>query len=66
MNLHKITFVLLVIGGLDLLLEGFGTGIGHWVSAGVTQVIYVIVGLSALYEIFTHKKNCASCVAKQM
>ncbi len=61
MKLHKVAFVLLAIGGVDLLLEGFGTGISHWVSAGVTQVIYIIIGLAALIEIFGHKKNCRNC-----
>ena len=68
MNLHKVTFVLLVIGGLNWLLEAFGYGIGSWSFIGMTvaKVIYILVGLSALYEIFTHKKNCANCMTKSM
>ena len=68
MNLHKITFVLLVIGGLNWLLAAFGYGIGDWsfVPATLAKIIYILVGLSALYEIFTHKQNCANCVGKTM
>ncbi len=66
MNLHKVTFVLLVIGGLNWLLTAFDYGIGNWLSPSVANVVYIIVGLSALYEVFTHKKNCANCVGKGM
>jgi uncharacterized membrane protein YuzA (DUF378 family) len=63
-GLHKVTFILLVIGGLNWGLEAFGTGIGHWVGESLAMVIYVLVGLSALFELFTHKKNCKDCEAK--
>jgi uncharacterized membrane protein YuzA (DUF378 family) len=61
MTLHKVTFILLVIGGLNWLLEVFGWGVGSFLPAGVATTIYVLVGLSAIYEIFTHKKNCRQC-----
>ena len=61
-NIHMIAFLLLVIGGLNWLLVGlFGMGIGDWVGAGLAKVIYILVGLSAIYEIATHKKNCMMC-----
>ncbi len=64
-TLHIITFILLVIGGLNWLLVGafsfdlvatiFGT------ASVVSNIIYVLVGLSAIVEIFTHKSNCKMC-----
>jgi uncharacterized membrane protein YuzA (DUF378 family) len=62
MKLHKIAFVLLVIGGLNWLLTAFGYGIQNYVSAGVAQVIFILVGIAALLEIFGHKKTCKECM----
>ncbi|HEY4512295.1 MAG TPA: DUF378 domain-containing protein [Candidatus Paceibacterota bacterium] len=62
--MHKITFILLVIGGLNWLLEAFGYGLGGWgLPSSLVMIIYVLVGLSAIYEIFSHKSNCKSCAA---
>ncbi len=62
MKLHKIAFVLLIIGGLNWLLEAFGYGIGNYVSGSVSQVIYILVGVAAIYEIFSHKARCKECM----
>ncbi|TSC62517.1 MAG: Uncharacterized protein G01um101448_1115 [Parcubacteria group bacterium Gr01-1014_48] len=62
---HKITFLLLAVGGLNWLLYALtGQEIGSWVggmSGMVAKVIYILVGLSAVYELAMHKKNCAHC-----
>lgn len=67
-SLHSLAFILLVIGGLNWLLVVFGVDIGTWVSAAwwvtVMKIVYVLVGLSALYEIFTHKAHCKECTVK--
>ena len=64
-GLHIVSFILLVIGGLNwLVLALFNWEIGQLfggMDAGVSTVIYVLVGLAALYEIFTHKANCRAC-----
>ncbi|OHA88456.1 MAG: hypothetical protein A2741_01205 [Candidatus Zambryskibacteria bacterium RIFCSPHIGHO2_01_FULL_43_27] len=61
-GLHTIAFILLIIGGLNWLLEAFGTGLGHWgLPSALTMIVYVLVGLSALYEVFTHKSRCKAC-----
>jgi uncharacterized membrane protein YuzA (DUF378 family) len=60
--MHKVAFVLLIIGGLNWLLEAFSYGLGSWgIPAMIVKIIYVLVGLAAIYEIFTHKKNCRDC-----
>ncbi len=57
-----IAFFLLVIGGLNWLLIGlFGVGIGDWVGDSLAKVIYILVGLSAVYEVAMHKKICMMC-----
>lgn len=64
-NLHMVTFILLVIGGLNWLLVGlFNWDVGALfggMEAIVSRIIYVLVGLSAIYEVVTHKANCRRC-----
>ena len=62
-GLHMVTFILLVVGGLNWGLSAFGWNVVEMIfGAGtLTMVIYVLVGLSALYEIATHKQNCRMC-----
>ena len=63
--LHKISFILLVVGGLNWLLVGLaGWDIGMLFggqAAMVSRIVYVLVGLSALTVMFTHKKDCKMC-----
>ncbi|PJC65390.1 MAG: DUF378 domain-containing protein [Candidatus Colwellbacteria bacterium CG_4_9_14_0_2_um_filter_50_12] len=56
-----VTFTLLVIGGLDWLLYALGYEVVHYLGSTLSMVVYVLVGLSALYEVFTHKANCKVC-----
>jgi len=64
-GLHMVTFLLLVVGGLNWLLFGlFGWDVGQLfggMDAMVSRVIYVLVGLAALYELVTHKGACKAC-----
>lgn len=64
-----VAFILLIVGGLNWLLVGlFGVDVGALafgdMSAAGAKVIYVLVGLSAVFEIATHKKNCRACDAR--
>ena len=61
MKIHKITFILLIIGGLNWGLEAAGYGIGQYLPEGFAMAIYALVGVSALYEIFSHKGLCRNC-----
>ena len=64
-GLHKLTFLLLVIGGLNWLLVGvFSWDIGRIFGgqgAIISRLIYFLVGISAIYEIAIHKKVCRFC-----
>lgn len=60
--LHTIAFILVVIGGLNWLLVGVGVGdVVMYLGATLAQVVYILVGISALVLIFTHKKDCKEC-----
>lgn len=68
--LHIIAFILLVIGGLNWGLVGLGGFMGsdwnvvHMILGGVPAlewIVYILVGLSALWLGFTHKGACRTC-----
>ncbi len=64
--LHKIAYVLVIVGALNWGLVAFNfnlveTLLGSWPS--VVMIVYVLVGLSAVYEVATHKKNCKDCMS---
>lgn len=67
MNMHKLAFILLVVGGLNWLLVGvLGWDISRFLGGAdsmVARVIYILVGLAAIYEVATHKSNCRACVS---
>lgn len=63
--LHGIAFVLVLIGGLNWLLVGLVSGwdLGTYITAIVAKIVYILVGLSAIYLAATHKKSCKHCEA---
>ena len=66
MKLHTISFILLIIGGLNwLALALFNWEVGDLfggMSALVSKIIYILVGLAAVYELATHKSRCKECM----
>ncbi len=64
-GLHIIAFILLIIGGLNWGLWGlFGIDLVSYLPGVLATIVYVLVGLAALWELFTHKKNCKMCGGK--
>ncbi len=60
--LHYIAFLLVIIGGLNWLMVGIlGWGVGVWLGDAVAQVVYILVGLAAVYLLVVHKKDCKMC-----
>lgn len=62
--LHMIAFVLVIAGGLNWGLAAFNYNlvkmiVGSWPV--VEQVVYVLIGLSAVYLGVTHKGDCKAC-----
>jgi uncharacterized protein len=69
-TVHMITFILLVIGGLNWLLVGlFGMDLVMRVFSEMlnmpmlTKLVYILVGLSAIYEFVIHKGTCTLCTS---
>lgn len=64
-GLHKLTWILVIIGGLNWLLVGlFNWDVGSIFggqTALISKIVYILVGLSALVELFSHKGNCKAC-----
>lgn len=68
---HVLAFILVVIGGINWGLVGLGGFlnadlnvvsmiVGSWPQ--VEWAVYVLVGLSALVLLVTHKKDCRACM----
>ncbi len=67
MKLHALTFLLLAVGGLNWLLIGlFQYDAVMLLGATAAQVVYVLVGLSAIYEIVMHKSMGCKCCEDMM
>ncbi len=64
-GLHMVAYTLLWVGGLNWGLVGLfdynlvESLLGNW--PGVVAIVYILVGLSALYSLFTHKGDCKVC-----
>jgi uncharacterized membrane protein YuzA (DUF378 family) len=64
---HIIAFILLVIGGLNWLLFAFGWNLVSAIfGAGSTlsDAIYILIGLAAIWEAVMHGKQCKMCTTK--
>ena len=65
-NVHLAAWILVIVGGLNWLLVAFGYNLVDslfGVGSTISMVIYILVGLSAVYELVTHKTNCKNCSA---
>jgi uncharacterized membrane protein YuzA (DUF378 family) len=61
-SLHTVSFVLLVVGGLAWGLHAFGYDPVDMLGSTVAMVVYILVGLSAIYEALGHKNRCKNCM----
>lgn len=64
-KLHLVAFVLVVVGGLNWLLIGvlnmnLVTALFGSVPL-LERAVYTLVGLSAVYELITHRGRCKHC-----
>lgn len=70
-TLHMVAYILLWVGGLNWGLVGLGMLMGNpgWNVVNMVlgsmpmleSVVYVLVGLSAVYVFLTHKGDCKVC-----
>lgn len=63
-GLHVVAFLLLVVGGLNWGLSALGYNVvgillGSW--PWVMNGVYLLVGISAIVELVTHKASCKMC-----
>ncbi len=57
-----LTFLLLVVGGLNWLLVGlWDMNVVMKLGEMGAKVVYILVGLSAIFEITMHGKWCRAC-----
>ncbi len=58
-----VAFILLVVGGLNWLGVGLGYNVVEMVlgAGSIANIVYILVGLSAIYEVVTHKSTCKMC-----
>ena len=68
--LHIGTWILFIVGGVNWLVVGAGGFMdADWNVVGMLlgsmpaleNLVYVLVGLSAVYELVVHRKNCREC-----
>ncbi len=68
--LHMVAYILLFVGGLNWGLVGLGMlmgGTGYNLvsmllgNGMLASIVYLLVGLSAVYVIVTHKGDCKVC-----
>lgn len=75
--LHCVAFVLVIVGGLNWGLVGLGEMMGvvggwnvvHMILGSwmmLENIVYVLVGLSAILLVVTHKRDCRQCNAGGM
>ena len=69
--IHVVTFILVVVGALNWGLMGLGGFAGsdwnvvHMILGSWPQVewtVYVLVGLSAVWMLVKHPKECKACM----
>lgn len=74
-TLHMIAFILLAIGGLNWGLVGVGELAGsNWNVVNLVfgsmptleAVIYILVGVSAVWLAVAHKEHCKTCAEGPM
>lgn len=69
--LHMIAWLLLIVGGLNWGLVGINRDwnlvmmlLGSW--SWLESLVYILVGLSAVYALLSHKKECKECMSGSM
>ena len=63
---HMVAFILLVVGGIAWGIQGLlGYSIVSAILGGpLAQIVYILVGVAAVYEVVTHKSRCKECTGQ--
>lgn len=66
--IHVIAFILVVVGGINWgLVGGFNFNLVSYLfgsASALEQLVYILVGISAIYLLLTHSKECKVCKSK--
>ena len=73
--MHKLACILLWIGGLNWGILGLGMLMGKMMDWNIVHmilgtlgpvegIVYLLVGIAAVYELATHKNLCKGCDSK--
>ena len=63
--LHIVAYVLLFAGGLNWGLVGlFDFNLVEMIFGGLSNLIYILVGLATVYVLATHMGDCKVCSKK--
>ncbi len=61
---HCVAWVLVIVGALNWLLVAFNWNLVDAIfgtGSTLAKIVYILVGISGLWLIFTHKKTCKAC-----
>ena len=63
---HTIAFTILIIGGIAWGIVGlFDYDIVYGIlGSTLAKIVYILVGLAAIFEVATHKWRCKECESK--
>lgn len=61
-----VAFILLAVGGLAWGIQGLlgYSIISSILGSSLAQIVYILVGVAAVYEIITHKGRCKECTGQ--
>ncbi len=65
--LHAIAFILVIIGALNWGLVAFGYNFVNMIlgnSSTLESIVYILVALSGIYLVGTHRRDCKMCDSK--
>ena len=69
-SLHMVAFILVIVGALNWGLVGlFDFNLVSTLLGGmpaIERTVYVLVGLSAVWEVVKHRQNCKMCAPSAM
>ena len=63
-SLHTVSFILVVVGAINWGLTAFGWNVVHMLLGSwptIETIVYVLVGLSGVYLLVSHKRDCRMC-----
>lgn len=66
--MHYVAFTLVIVGGLNwglVALLNYNLVDSLVGSLGLTNLVYILVGASAVWLVLTHKQDCKVCGGKK-